>query len=129
MALPLVRTETLARIAPWSLARVLAVVGLALGTVVGVLLAALVPLAAASPYGGEIHEIAEGLVTACLVFGPLGGALAGLVGGALGASVYNAVARTVGGVRVDLRTTDAPRTHDGPQARSPEPVGAGRGEA
>ena len=67
----------------------------------GVGLAALVPLAGAQ--FGEVHEIAGGLVTACLVFGPLGGALAGLVGGGLGAVVYNAVAAVVGGVRVGVR--------------------------
>ena len=114
-----VLSVTVIRLAPWSLARVLAAVGLALGTVGGVLLAALVPLAAASPYGGEVHEIAGGLVTACLVFGPVGGALVGLVGGALGALVYNAVARIVGGVRVDVRRPPFDSAEHGPPETFP----------
>ena len=112
-----IRPATLARIAPWTLARVLAVVGAALGTVAGVVLAALVPLAGAQ--FGEVHEIAGGLVTALLVFGPLGGALAGLAGGALGAVVYNAVARIVGGVRVDVRVLEGSRTESGPPEANP----------
>jgi hypothetical protein len=106
---------------------VLAVVGLALGMLTGAVLAALVPLVAASGYAGEVHEIADELVMACLVFGPLGGALLGLAGGAAGAIVYNAAARIVGGARVEIRPPTEPQKDDGPQARSPEPVGAGQG--
>ena len=120
-----VHSLTLARIAPGSLARVLAAVGLALGTVAGVGLAALVPLVAASPYAGEIHEIAGGLVTACLVFGPVGGALAGGLGGALGAVVYNAVARVVGGVRFEVRVPEATHTENGPPESLPAARSAG----
>lgn len=85
---------------PISLAKVLAVIYLIIGFVIGLVFAALTSLGALIP-GNGAFAIMFG-VAAIVVF-PILYAVIGFVGGAILAIIYNFVASRIGGVKVILK--------------------------
>jgi hypothetical protein len=97
----------LRRIAPWSLAKILATIYGGLGLVFGVIVALASIVGAGFAHMSEAEEGMPAFMGAlfgvgAIVFLPLLYGLLGLVIGAIGAALYNLGARFVGGVQVEL---------------------------
>lgn len=86
---------------PKSLAKVLAVNGLIIGLLVGIVIAAFGGLASQIAPGGRMFAVAFGVLS--IIIFPIAYAIAGFVGGAIMAVIYNFVAKRVGGVKVVLK--------------------------
>lgn len=97
---PVPRRATLKRIDPTSLAKLQAVVGAALGLIVGALVSVGFLAGGGTMASMGVMERAFGL--AAIVAFPLVYGLVGFVAGAVGAVVYNAAAGRMGGISFEV---------------------------
>lgn len=105
--------QELTRLDPMSVAKMYAAVSLALGLVIGVPWAL---FAGAMGFGLGAGSAEVGIMMLMAIGFPIAYAIAGFIGGALLAGVYNLLAGWIGGIEIELTSTQTQHQGSTPSA-------------